>query len=102
MSVDMSYVIADPEMMAAAASNPASIGSNVSVAHMVGAARTTSVIPAAAADEVSAAIANLMSTHARALQAMAQSASTFNQQFTHNVNAAAPRIPAPSPESPRS
>ena len=46
------------------------------------------MIPAAA-DEVSAGIANLMSTHALAFQAMAQSASTFHQQFTQNINAAA-------------
>ena len=84
----MAYVLADPEMMTAAASDLATIGSDLSAAHLVAAARTTSVIPAAA-DDVSAGIANLMSTHARAFQAMAQSASTFHQQFTHNINAAA-------------
>jgi PE family len=84
----MAYVVADPEMMAAAASDLATIGSDLNAAHLVAAARTTSVIPAAA-DEVSAAIANLMSTHALDFQAMAQSASTFHQQFTHNINAAA-------------
>jgi hypothetical protein len=84
----MAYVVADPEMMTAAASDLATIGSDVSAAHLVAAARTTSLIPAAA-DEVSAGIANLMSTHARAFQAMAQSASTFHQQFTHKIDAAA-------------
>src|SRR5271163_1867578 len=84
----MSHVIANPEMMTAAASDLATIGSDLSAAHLVAAARTTSVIPAAA-DEVSAGIANLMSTHALAFQAMAQSASVFHQQFTHNINAAA-------------
>jgi hypothetical protein len=58
----MSYVIADPEMMTAAAADLATIGSNVDAAHMVAAARTTSVIPAAA-DEVSAGIAQLFSSH---------------------------------------
>ena len=84
----MAYVVADPEMMTAAASDLATIGSDLSAAHLVAAARTTSVIPAAA-DEVSAGIANLMSTHALAVQAMVQKASTFHQQFTHNINAAA-------------
>jgi hypothetical protein len=86
--VDMSYVIADPEMMTAAASDLATIESDLSAAHLVAAGRTTSVIPAAA-DEVSAGIANLMSTHARAFQAMAQGAAKFHQQFTHNINDAA-------------
>jgi hypothetical protein len=84
----MPYAIADPETMTAAASDLAAIRSDLSAAHLVAAARTTSVIPAAA-DEVSAGIANLMSTHARAFQAIVHSASTFHQQFTHNINAAA-------------
>ena len=84
----MAYVLADPQMMTTAASDLATIGSDLSAAHLVAAGRTNSVIPAAA-DEVSAGIANLMSTHARAFQALAQSASTFHQQFTQNINAAA-------------
>ncbi len=88
----MAYVVADPEMMTAAASDLATIGFDVSAAHLVAAARTTSVIPAA--DEVSAAIANLVSTHAHAFQAMAQSASTFHQQFTNKINAAAASYPS--------
>jgi hypothetical protein len=50
-------------MMTSAATDLATIGSNVNAAHMVAAARTTSVIPAAA-DEVSAGIAQLVSQHA--------------------------------------
>ena len=65
----MSYVIADPEMMTAAATDLASIGSNVSAAHMTAVARTVAVIPAAA-DEVSARIAHLFSQHAANYQAM--------------------------------
>ena len=45
----MSYVIAAPEMMTSAAADLATIGSNVSAAHMAAAARTVAVIPAAAA-----------------------------------------------------
>ncbi len=76
----MAHVVADPEMMTAAASDLAAIGSNVSAAHMVATARTTSVIPAAA-DEVSAGIAQLFSQHAANYQALAAQASAFEGQF---------------------
>ena len=76
----MSYVIAAPEMMTSAATDLATIASNVSAAHMVAAARTTSVIPAAA-DEVSTSIAHLFSQHAASYQAMAGQAAAFNNQY---------------------
>jgi hypothetical protein len=57
----MAYVIAAPKMMTSAASDLAAIGSNVSAARMVAAARTTSVIPAAA-DRVSTGIAEVVLT----------------------------------------
>jgi hypothetical protein len=41
----MAYVIEDPGMMTAATSDLATIGSNLSAAHMTAAARTPSVIP---------------------------------------------------------
>jgi hypothetical protein len=84
----MSYVIAAPEMMTAAATDLAAIGSNVSAAHIVAAARTTSVIPAAA-DEVSAGIAHLFSKHAANYQALAGQAAAFNDQFVQHLAAAA-------------
>ena len=84
----MSYVIAAPEMMTSAASDLAAIGSNVSAAHMVAAARTTSVIPAAA-DEVSTGIAQLFSQHAADYQATAAQAAAFNDQFVQNLRAGA-------------
>ena len=59
----MSYVIAAPEMMAATATDLATIGSNLSVAHLTAAAPTVAVTPAAA-DEVSASIAHLFSGYA--------------------------------------
>jgi len=80
----MSFVIAAPEMMTSAASDLATIGSNLSAAHMVAAARTTSVIPAAA-DEVSASIAQLFSQHAQGNQALAAQAAAFHDQFAHNL-----------------
>jgi PE family len=81
----MAYVIAAPEMMAAAAADLAAIGSNVSAAHLVAAARTTSVIPAAA-DEVSAAIASVFANHAQAFQGLAGKAAAFHDQFVQTLN----------------
>jgi PE family len=86
--MDMSYVTADPELMTAAASDLASIGSNVSAAHMVAAARTVAVIPAAA-DEVSAGIAQLFSQHAQDYQALAAQAAAFHEDFVHHLGAGA-------------
>ena len=84
----MSYVTADPELMTLAASDLAGIGSNVSAAHMVAAAQTVTVIPAAA-DEVSAGIAHLFSQHAQDYQALAGQASAFHDQFVQHLTAGA-------------
>jgi hypothetical protein len=84
----MSYVIAEPELMTSAATDLATIGSNVSAAHMVAAARTMSVIPAAA-DEVSASIAQLFSQHAADYQALAGKAAAFQEQFVQHLTASA-------------
>ena len=54
----MSYVLAAPELMTAAATDLAAIGSAVDAAHAAAAAPTTGLIPAAA-DEVSTGIAAL-------------------------------------------
>ena len=78
----MSYVVAAPEMMTAAASDLATIGSNVRVAHAVATARTAAVIPAAA-DEVSASTAGLFSQFAKDYQALAAEAAAFEEQFQH-------------------
>jgi hypothetical protein len=74
--------------MTSAATDLATIGSNIDAAHMVAAARTTAVIPAAA-DEVSAAIAHLFSAHAQDYQALAGKAAAFNDQFVQHLNAGA-------------
>jgi hypothetical protein len=74
--------------MTSAASDLATIGSNVSAAHMVAAARTTAVIPAAA-DEVSASIAHLFSQHAASYQALAGRAAAFQEQFAQHLSAGA-------------
>jgi hypothetical protein len=84
----MSYVIATPELMTSAATDLATIGSNVSAAHAAAAARTVAVLPAAA-DEVSAGIAHLFSAHAANYQAMAAQAAAFNDQFVQHLTAGA-------------
>jgi len=84
----VAYVIAAPEMMTAAAGGLATICSNVNVAHLVAAGPTTAVLPAAA-DEVSADIAQLFSQHAASYQAAAGQAAAFGQQFTQNLKAGA-------------
>ena len=65
----MSFVIATPETMAAAAADLAGIESALSAAHAAAATSTTQVL-AAGADEVSAAIAGLFSSHAQDFQAL--------------------------------
>jgi triacylglycerol lipase len=84
----MSYVIAAPEMMAAAAGDLATIGSDLSAAHTAAAAQTTGIL-AAAEDEVSTAIAALFSAHGQGLQALGAQAAAFHAQFVQALNASA-------------
>ena len=84
----MSYVIAAPEMMTAAATDLAGIGSTLSVAHLVAASPTAAVIPAAA-DEVSASIAHLFSQYGGGFQALAGKAAAFHDQFVRTLKASA-------------
>jgi len=84
----MSYVIATPELMTSAAADLATIGANVNAAHLVAAAPTVAVLPAAA-DEVSASIAHLFSAHAASYQALAGQAAAFNGQFVQHLTAGA-------------
>uniref|UniRef100_UPI0023B849AA PE family protein n=1 Tax=Mycobacterium sp. UM_CSW TaxID=1370119 RepID=UPI0023B849AA len=76
----MSYVIAAPDVLAAAAAKVASIGSSVSAANSAAAASTTGVV-AAAGDEVSAAVASVFSDVAKQFQALSAQAATFQSQF---------------------
>ena len=70
----MAYVIAAPAMIEAASTDLATIGSTLNTVHMAVAAPTVEVMPAAA-DEVSAGIAQLFSQHAQGYQALVQIAS---------------------------
>jgi len=84
----MTYVIAAPDMLAAAAADVAGVGSSLSEANAAAAASTTRVIPAAA-DEVSAAIAALFSSHGTAFQALSAQAAAFHSEFVQALSAGA-------------
>ena len=84
----MSFVIAVPQLMTDAAANLAGIGSTISAANAAAAAPTSGVL-AAAADEVSAAVATLFSHHGTAFQALSAQAMAFHAQFVQTLNAGA-------------
>ncbi len=84
----MSFVVAAPEWVAAAATDLANIGSAIGAANTAAVAPTTGVI-AAGADEVSAAIAALFGSHAQAYQALSAQAAQFHAQFVQVLNAGA-------------
>ena len=86
----MSYVIAAPELVAAAAADVAGIGSSLSAAHAAAAGPTTAVV-AAAEDEVSAAVASLFSGHARQFQALSAQAAAFHADFVQALTSAGGR-----------
>jgi hypothetical protein len=84
----MSYLVLTPEVMTSAATDLAGIGSNLSAAHMAAAAPTLAVMPAAA-DEVSAGIAQLFSQFGQNYQALAAQAAAFEEQFVQALNTSA-------------
>jgi hypothetical protein len=84
----MSFVIVAPEIIVTAAADVATIGSTLDVANAAAALRTVAIAPAAA-DEVSASIAQLFSEHAQEYQAAAGQASAFVAQFGDNLTSSA-------------
>jgi hypothetical protein len=88
LEVGMSYVMATPELMTSAATDLATIGANVSAAHMAAAASTVALVPAAA-DEVSAGIAHVFSGYAADFHGLASGAAAFQQQFVQNLKTSA-------------
>jgi hypothetical protein len=84
----MSYVLAAPEMMAAAAADVAAVGSTLGAAHMAAVAPTVAVIPAAA-DEVSASIAQVFSRAGQEYHKLAGKAAAFGEQFVQHLTAGA-------------
>jgi PE family len=84
----MSFVIAAPEFVAAAATDLANIGSTISSANATALAPTTGLLPAGA-DEVSAAIVALFGSQAQAYQALSAQAAAFHDQFVEMLTAGA-------------
>jgi hypothetical protein len=84
----MSFMLAEPGALVAAASDVAGIGSTLSTAHAAAAAPTTGVL-AAAADEVSTQIAALFSQHAQSYQQLSARAAVFHEQFVAALAATA-------------
>ena len=84
----MSSVIAAPELITAAATDLANIGSTIRAADATSASWTTAVLPAAE-DEVSAAIAGVFSARGQGFQALSVQAASLHNQFVQLVNAGA-------------
>lgn len=84
----MSYVLASPQMMAAAAAELASIRSTMSTANADASASTTEVA-APAADAVSAALATLFGAHALGYQKFSAEVAAFHEQFVRALTAGA-------------
>jgi hypothetical protein len=83
----MTYVIAEPQMMASVAAEIDGIGSAFSAA-TAAAAAPTSGLAAAAGDEVSAAIADVFGAFGREYQALVAQAALFHSQFVRALTAA--------------
>ena len=84
----MSFLIATPEIVSAAATDLAALGSMLSAANAAAATATTGVLPAPL-DEVSAAIAAVFGAHGQTYQALGAQALTFQEQFVQNLTASA-------------
>lgn len=84
----MSHVMVAPELMESAAANLATIGETLNAAHLTAAAPTVAVLPAAA-DEVSASIADLLSGYGQEYQKLAGEAAAFHEQFVQALKASA-------------
>ncbi|OBA82851.1 PE family protein [Mycobacterium sp. 1164966.3] len=80
----MSFVTAQPEMLAAAAGNLEALGSSMSAENAAVAAPTTGVVPAAA-DEVSALTAAQFAAHALMYQAVSAQAAAIHEMFVSTL-----------------
>ncbi|WP_158018269.1 PE domain-containing protein [Mycobacterium basiliense] len=76
----MSYLVATPDVLATVATEAAGIGSSIEAARLAALAPTSRLL-AAAADEVSTAIASLFSAHAEEYQMLGKHAAAFHEQF---------------------
>jgi PE-PPE domain/PE family len=83
----MTYVLTQPQAVATAAADVAAIGSTVDEATAAAAGRTTGVV-AAAADEVSTAVATLFDTYANEWQGLIARAAVFHRELAQTLAAA--------------
>lgn len=83
----MSWFAAEPEAIAAATSSLAEIGSTLDAANVSAASPTTGV-PAAAADQVSAAVASFWGTHAQGYQQISAQMAACHDQIMQGLAAA--------------
>ncbi|ORV44317.1 PE family protein [Mycobacterium conspicuum] len=81
----MTFVITEPHIIAAVATDVEGIGSAISAAHAA-AAGPTSVLLAPAADEVSAAITKLFGAYGQDYQAVVKHAAAFHHEFTQALS----------------
>jgi hypothetical protein len=84
----MAFLITTPDIMIAAATDLASIGSTLNAANAAGAVPTT-CIAAAAQDEVSTHIAAVFSQYAGEYQQLSQDMAAFHDKFVQVLNVAA-------------
>ncbi|WP_415624138.1 PE family protein, partial [Mycobacterium intermedium] len=84
----MSYLIATPEVLAAASAHLNGIGAALSEANAAASVATTQLLPAAA-DEVSAAIATLFGTFGQEYQALSVQTALFQERFTQALTGSA-------------
>ena len=84
----MSFLLVAPEILESAAADITQIGSTMGAGNLAAAIPTTQ-LTAAAADEVSAAIAAVFGAHAKEYQAAAALAASYHEQFAQRLSAAA-------------
>ena len=82
------FLIAAPEALAAASADLTGIGETIREATASAAPATTGIV-AAAADEVSGAIAQLFGSYAQEYQALGAQAALFQEQFVQALSAGA-------------
>jgi hypothetical protein len=84
----MSFLVATPEVVSAAAGTLAGIGTTLGEATSAAAGSTTTVA-AAGADDVSTAISRLFGLYGKRFQALIAQAATFNNEFSNLLNGGA-------------
>ena len=84
----MTELLVDPQVVTTVAADIDGIGSTIKAATAAAAAPTSGLL-AAAADEVSAAIANLFGAHGQEFQAVVDQVEAYSSQFRQTLTAAA-------------